>query len=46
MCWVLLVVVGVVHLGGDFEDSVQDGGSILHVPLLLLPLNVQIPEPV
>lgn len=46
--WVVavLVVVGVVELCGDSEDSVQDGCCVLHVPLLLLPLNIQIPKPV
>lgn len=42
----LLVIVGVVELGGDFEHSVQDGCCVSHVPLLLLPLHIQIPKPV
>lgn len=46
VCVVLLVVVGVVELGGDFEDPVQDGRGVSHVPLLLLPLNIKIPKPV
>lgn len=46
VCVGLLVVVGVVELGGDFEDSVQDGCCVLHVSLLLLPLNIKIPKPV
>lgn len=46
VCVVLLVVVGVVELGGDFEDPVQDGRGVPHVPLLLLPLNIKIPKPV
>lgn len=46
VCVVLLVVVGVVELSGDFEDSVQDARGIPHVPLLLLPLNIKIPKPV
>lgn len=46
LCVVLLVVVGVVELSGDFEDPVQDICSVPHVPLLLLPFNIKIPKPV
>ncbi len=46
VCVVLLVIVGVVELGGDSEDSVQDDRCISHVPLFLLPLNIKIPESV
>lgn len=42
----LLVVVGVVELRGHIEDSVQDSRGVPHVPLLFLPLNIKIPEPV
>lgn len=46
VCVVLLIIVGVVELGGDFEDSVQNSCGIPRVSLLLLPLNIKIPKPI
>ena len=43
---ILLVIVCVIKLGGHFEDSVQYGRCVLHVPLLFLPLDIKIPKPV
>lgn len=46
LCVVLLFIVCVVALCGDFEDSFQDGHCILYIALLLLPLNVKVPKSV
>lgn len=43
---VLLFIVSVVELSGDFKHSVQHSCSVLRVPLLLLPLDIQIPQSV